>query len=330
MEKLIKRGLAIFMALFALFFAIPFPMIMYYSTKSGIQLDIEGSNPWLSLGLVTLSVVFWITVLAGFYRKWVLQVFSAKRNMERLKKNGVHREARILESVNISKPNAGYNTYELSLSFKNLVNTEIIQKAGINDMKPYERRFEVGKRVGLLIDKEVKHIPYFIFENSEGSIRKGIMVLINLGWLLLLVAVAGYYVYTYQLENEGMGWRFMSFWHPLLICPTILLFYNVLVSFLDGKISGVSGNAPLIKFKGIRTTAKLLTTNLTGMYINEQPMVNFVLEFVDHQNQIHTASIKKVVSLLDLDSTKQKTVDVFYLREDPRKIAFAADLNEIS
>ncbi|HMG09512.1 MAG TPA: hypothetical protein VK609_13460, partial [Mucilaginibacter sp.] len=113
-------------------------------------------------------------------------------------------------------------------------------------------------------------------------------------------------------------------------CPTILLFYNVLVSFLDGKISGVSGNAPLIKFKGIRTTAKLLTTNLTGMYINEQPMVNFVLEFVDHQNQIHTASIKKVVSLLDLDSTKQKTVDVFYLREDPRKIAFAADLNEIS
>jgi hypothetical protein len=325
-----KRGFSIFWMLYMLFFAIPFPMLLYYNIKSENPLDIEGANPWLSLGLVALSMVLWSILLAGYYRKWVLQVFSAKRNMERLKKNGVHREARILESVNLSKPNAGYNTYELSLSFKNLVNSEIIQKASINDMKPYERRFEVGKRVGLLIDKEVKHIPYFIFENSEGSIRKGIMALINLGWLTLLAVVVGYYMYAYQTESEGMGWRFMSFGHPLLICPAVLLFYRILIGFIIGKLSGVPDNAPLIKFKGVRTTAKQLAANLTGTYINEQPMVNFELEFVDHQNYTHRASIKKIVSLLDLDSTRQKTADIFYLREDPRKIAFVADLNEIS
>ena len=325
-----KRGFSIFWMLYALFFAVPFPMLMYYGIKSEDPLDIEGSNPWLSLGLVTLSVVFWIIVMAGFYRKWVLQVFSAKRNMEHLKKNGVRREARILESTNLSKPNAGYNTYELSLSFKNLVNSEIIQKASINDMKPYERRFEVGKRVGLLIDKEVKHIPYFIFENSEGSIRKGVIALINLGWLLLLTVVVGYYMYAYQTESEGMGWRFMSFGHPLLICPAVLLFYRVLLSFISSKLNSGLDDAPLIKFKGIRTTAKQIAANLTGTYINAQPMVNFELEFVDHQNHTHRANIKKIVSLLDLDSTRQKTVDIFYLREDPRKIAFATDLNEIS
>jgi hypothetical protein len=327
---MMKRGFPIFWMLYMLFFAIPFPMILYYSIKSENPLDIEGANPWLSLGLVTLSVVFWIIVLAGFYRKWVLKVFSAKRNIENLKKNGVHREALILESTDLSKPNAGYNTYELKLSFKNLVNSEIIQKAAVNDMRPHEHRFEVGKRVGLLIDKEVKHIPYFIFENSEASIRKEVIALINLGWLLLLVVVAGYYVYSYQSESEGMGWRFMSFGHPLLVCPAVLLFYRILLNFIDGKISGVSGNAPLIKFKGIRITAKQLAANLTGTYINEQPMINFELEFVDQQNHTHRASIKKIVSLLDLDSTKQKTADIFYLQEDPRRIAFTNDLNEIS
>nr|WP_067063693.1 hypothetical protein [Mucilaginibacter sp. L294] len=325
-----KRGFPIFWMLYALFFAIPFPMILYYGIKSGNPLDIEGADPWLSLGLVALSAVFWIIVLAGFYRKWVLQAFSAKRNIDCLKKNGVHREARILESVNLSNPNAGYNTYELSLSFKNLVGSEIIQKASVNDMKSYEHRFEAGKRVGLLIDKEVKHIPYFIFENSEASIHKGKMALINLGWLLLLMVVAGYYIYSYLSESEGMGWRFMSFGHPLLVCPAVLLFYRILANLIEGKLSGVPANAPLIKFKGIRTTAKQLAANLTGTYINEQPMVNFELEFVDHQNHTHRASIKKIVSLLDLDSTKQKTADIFYLQGDPRKIAFANDLDEIS
>jgi hypothetical protein len=325
-----KRGISIFWMLYMLFFAIPFPMLLYYGIKSENPLDIEGSDPWLSLGLVALSVVFWIIVLAGFYRKWVLRVFSAKRNIELLKQNGVHREALILESTNISEPNAGYNTYELNLSFKNLVDVEISQKAGVNDMKPHEHRFEAGKKVGLLIDKEVKHIPYFIFENSEASINKGIVVLINLGWLLLLAVVAGYYIYSYQSESEGMGWRFMSFGHPLLICPAVLLFYRFLANLIDGKLSGIPGNAPLIKFKGIRTTAKLLAANLTGTYINEQPMINFELEFVDQQNHTHRTSIKKIVSLLDLDSTRQKTADIFYLRDDPRRIAFTNDLNEIS
>ncbi|NOW95221.1 hypothetical protein [Mucilaginibacter sp. SG564] len=324
-----KRGVAIFWMLYMLFFAIPFPMLLYYNIKSENPLDIEGSDPWLSLGLTALSMVLWIILLAGYYRKWVLKAFSAKRNMDRLKKNGVRREAKILESVNLTKPDAGYNTYELSLSFKNLANTEIVQKAGINDMKPYERRFEVGKRVGLLIDKEMKHIPYFIFENSEGSIRRGIIALINLGWLLLLTVVVGYYIYSYQSESEGMGWRFMSFGHPLLICPAVLLFYRVLLGFISSKLNSGLDNAPLIKFKGVRTTAKQIAANLTGTYINEQPMVNFELEFVDYQNHTHRASIKKIVSLLDLDSTKQKTADIFYLQDDPQKIAFATDLDEI-
>ncbi|MDN5286885.1 MAG: hypothetical protein JWR38_3159 [Mucilaginibacter sp.] len=330
MTKRMMQCIAIFFMLFALFFAVPFPMIMYYSIKSEIPLDIDGSDPWLSLGLVALSVILWIVILAGFYRKWVLRVFSAKRNIERLKQNGVYREALVLESTNISKPNGGYNTYELSLGFKNLVDNEITQKADVNDMKPYERRFEKGKKVGLLIDKEVKHIPYFIFESTDASIHKGRIVLINLGWLLFLAIIVGYYIYSYQSESEGMGWRFMSFWHPLIICPAVLLFYNVLGLFLWGKLSGVPGNAPLIKFKGVRTTAKLLATNLTGSYINEQPMVNFELEFVDQQNHTHRTNIKKIVSLLDLDSTRQKTVDIFYLKEDPRRIAFTDDLKEIS
>lgn len=328
--SMMKLGLPIFWTLYMLFFAIPFPILMYYGIKSQVPLDIEGSNPWLSLGLVVLSAVFWIMLLQGYYRKWILRSFSAKRNIEHLKKNGVYREALILESTDLTKPNAGYNTYELRLSFKNLVDNEIVQKAGVNDKRPYEHRFEVGKKVGLLIDREVNHIPYFIFESTEVSINKRIMTLKSLGWLLLLAVVVGYYIYAYQSESEGMGWRFMGIGHPLLVCPAVLLFYRLLLKFMMGKLSAVPGNASLIKFKGIRTTAKQVAANLTGVYINAQPIVNFELEFVDQHNRKQIASIKKMVSLIDLDSTKRQTADIFYLQEDPQKIAFTSDLNEIS
>lgn len=325
-----KYGFTIFWMLYALFFAIPFPMLLYYGIKSENPLNIGASDPWLSLGIVVLSVIFWIIVLVDYYRKWVVSIFLSKRNIERLKKNGVYREAQILESINLSTPNVGYNTYELILELENLVGSEITQKADVNDVRPNEHRFETGKKVGLLIDKEIKNIPYFIFEGSEADINKGIVLLINLGWMLLSALVIGYYIYSYQTESEDMGWRFISFGHPLLICPAVLLFYRFLFSFLGGKLRGVPGNAALIKFKGIKTTAKLLASNLTGTFINAEPMVNFELEFIDHQNYTHRASIKKIVGLLELDSTRDKTVDIFYLKEDPQSIAFASDLNKIS
>lgn len=327
-----KRGVITFWMLYMLFFAVPFPMILYYSINSEYDsAGLKDNNPWLALTILALSVIAWLMLLAGYFRKWVLLIFVAKRNMEQIKNNGVHREAKILNSAALTSPEPGYKSYALKLSFKNLVGTEIVQEISVNDGKPHERRYEVGKRVDLLIDEEMKRMPYFILATAEASIKKMRLALIILGWLILFAVVIGYYIFSYQYESHGMGWRFMSFGHPLLICSVVLLFYRLLARFVFNKIAGTSADdAVLIKFKGIKTTAKLINASQTGTYINEQPMIRFLLEYTDNQHQVHRESLKKIVDLLDLNSTKQEHIDVFYLKENPKRIAFASDLNEIN
>lgn len=327
-----KRGALIFWTLYSLFFAIPFPMIIYYSTSNLDDIkSLTQSNPWLSIGFFAASIIMWLVVLVVFYQKWVLNVFTSKKNIEHLKKEGEPREARILSVNKLSPAIAKMDTYELRLSFKNLVGTEIVQKTGVNDSKPFERRYEIGKKVMLLIDKEMKRIPYFIFSGTVVEINKTVVLWRTLGWLALVVVLAGYYVYAYQSESHGMGWRFMSFGHPLIVCPLILLFYRILVDLVVNKLAGdYKDNTPLIKFKGLRTNARLISASQTGTYINEQPMIRFELEYTDDQQQKHNGNIKKVVNLLDLNSIKVEYMEIFYLKSDPKRIAFASDLNELS
>ncbi|SEW43732.1 hypothetical protein SAMN05428988_5618 [Chitinophaga sp. YR573] len=324
-----KYLLSSFSILFTLFFAIPFPMLLYYNVKNEDPPDLAGANPWIALGLVVLSIGLWLFLLTGYFRHWILSAFSAKRNMELLKKDGVPREAEILSSTKIHNKSAEYDIYELKLSFKNLVNTEIIQNAAVNDVRPAEHRFEVGKKVDLLIDSQMKRIPYFMFAGSEASIRAGIMLLNIAGWLLCVVLVVGYYLFSYQQESDGAGWRFVIFGHPLFVCPLVLLFYRFLGLFIE-NFTGSASDQALIKFKGIRTTAKVLHVEETGTYINEQPMMRFELEYIDEQHQAHRTTFKKLIGVLSLDMIKQKNIDIFYLKDDPTRIAFAEDLDNIN
>jgi len=324
------RVFSIFHMLFAFFFAVPFPMLLYYNIKSESDImELKDKDAWLALALLAVSMVLWSVLLIRYFRKWIVYPFVAKQNIEQLKTEGIHREADILSSVKILIRDNDCDSYELALSFKNLVGTPIVQKAAVNDGKPHEHRFEVGKKTAILIDKDMKRIPYFIFANSDVTINKTIIALITLGWLALLALIAGYYVFSYHLENYGAGWRFIAFWHPLLICPAVILFYGFLETLIS-KFGGSSKDAPLIKFKGIRTTARLIGASQTGLYVNEQPQIEFNLEYTDEQQQMHRVSIKKIIDLLDLDITRQKTVDIFYLRDDATRIAFASDLDEIS
>nr|WP_294869773.1 hypothetical protein [uncultured Pedobacter sp.] len=327
------KGFFIFWKLFALFYAIPFPMILYYNIKSdSYPPDLAARNPWVAIGLVVLSIIIWIIVLAGYYHKWILQTLSIKRKIEQLKNNGVKREAKILTSVDKSNPKVSYSTYELNLSFKNLVGAQIEERLTVNDLRSYERRFQEGKSVELVIDQNPSDYPYIVLSSFEVSIKMKLFIMLHIAWIIVAALITGYYCFTYQTESEGMGWRFMAFYHPLLVCALLLLFGNI--SILGRLMSKFANQNPkkdfLIKYKGLPATARLLKATQTGTYINEQPMVEFVLEFTDHQNQRYAVSIKKILDLLDLDSTRQKEVAIFYLKEDPRQVAFASDINELS
>ncbi|RPE12791.1 hypothetical protein EGT74_04400 [Chitinophaga lutea] len=323
------RAFLIFGALYGLFFATGFPMLLYYNINDRFDVNgLPGKNPWLAMGIVALSVILWCIVLAGYFRKWVLSTFTAKRNIERLKEHGVRRSAEILSAERISKNGAAFNSYQLSLSFNNLAGTPIIQKAAVNDGKPHEHRFVPGKKIDILIDRDMRSIPYFIFASTEATIHKSIVAAIVLGWCALVALIGWYYVFSYEFESFGMGWRFMSFVHPLFICPVVLLFYR-LIGKLILRVGANPKDAAFIKFKGLSTTARLVNASQTGMYINEQPMVRFDLEFTDERHQQHKVSLKKVVDLLHLDVARQETAEIFYLKENPQRVAFASDLDDV-
>ncbi|MCX2492659.1 hypothetical protein OQX63_04195 [Pedobacter sp. PF22-3] len=324
-----RKGFSIFWIIYMLFFAIPFPMLIYYNTKDDSIPNLMGDNLWYSLSILALSILFWAILLIGYYQKWVFRTFSIKRNIEKLKTTGEPREAKILESTKIHKTGATYDTYELTLQFKNLSGSPIMQKTMVNDAKPYERRYEVGKTVGILLDKEVNKFPYFIFASTEVSIKKMTVFLTNLAWLTFASLVIWYYIYSYDVESNGMGWHFMGIGHPLLTCAFMLLLYRTFGAFIAKKFIGKPDQLFRIKFKGTQTTARLLKFSQTGTYINAQPMVDFELEYTNQFNQIHRANIKKIVDLFDLDSVRQKYFSILYLKEDPQKIAFEKDLNEL-
>lgn len=325
-----KRGFTIFWIIYMLFFAIPFPMLLYYNIKSETDIsELKYENPWLALSLLAISIIIWTILLTGYFRRWFLQIFISKRNIEHIKSKGVRREAKILSAVKTSSPNAKYNTYDLELSFKNLADSDIIQKTSVNDAKPHERRFEVDKKIGVLLDRDMKHKPYFIIATSDVSINITRTTLILLAWLVLLGGVIWYYIYSYKLESNGMGWRFISFGHPLIVCALVLLLYKFISRLVFRKLLGGPDDMTLIKFKGIKTWAKVIRVSQTGTYINEQPMIRFDLEYTDNHKQLHRESLKKIVDLLNLDCTKQEQVGIFYLPDNPKQIAFASDLNEI-
>lgn len=319
-----------FGALYMLFFTIPFPMLIYYSVNSEFDVTtLKDKNPWLALIIVSISIILWLIVLIGYFHKWILQIFISKRNIEKLKLGGVSREAKILSAVKTSKPNEKFNTYELELSFKNLADTEITSKTVITDAKPHQRRFEAGKKLSLILDRDAKEAPHFIIANTEVGLNIVRIAFIVLGWLVFVAAIIGYYIYAYRTESYGMGWRFISFGHPLIVCPMVLLFFRYLLKFIYSKLSGLNGSSSMIKFKGIKTWAKLIKVSQTGTYINDQPEILFQLEYTDSKHHVHRNSLKKVIRLLELDITKQEKIEIFYLPENPNKIAFASDLNTI-
>jgi hypothetical protein len=326
-----RKHLAItFWALYMLFFAIPFPMFLYYGINSEFDVTtLQEKNPYLALGYLALSVILWLIVLIGYFRKWIVQIFITKRNLDTIKRTGVQREAKIISAVKISKPNAKFNTYELELGFKNLADTEIKHKTIITDIKPHERRFEVGKKINLLLNRDKNKEPNFIINNTTATLNVRVFILRILGWAALTIAVIAYYIFSYRYESYGMGWRFMCIGHPLIVCAITLLFYRYLILLIFSKFSGLGGDALMIKFGGVKTQAKLIKVSQTGTYINEQPEMRFELEYTDQKHQVHRTTIKKVIGLLNLDMAKQEYVEIFYLPENPSKIAFANDLNNI-
>ncbi|WP_142687995.1 hypothetical protein [Chitinophaga polysaccharea] len=317
-----------FWIIYMLFFAIPFPMLIYYNTEYGTAGENGGSKPWLALVLLGLSAVLWLILIQGWFRRWIVLPFTMRGNIMRLLKEGVRKDARIVSSKKLPAAGKDVDTREIVCSLQNFVGTEITEQLEVNDTKPELHRYDEGKTIRLLIDDKLKAQPHLTLDGVTVEMKAGRLIMSLLAWLLIVTAVAAYYVYSYRLENHGRGWRFLEFYHPLVLCPFIVLVSRIGFGKLISLFIGAPANGLQLKYYGLRTDAQIVSAEQTGTYINEQPQVRFELRYQDNLGKTHTASLKKIVPLLDLNMTKQESIPVFYLKEDPEQVAFASDIAE--
>lgn len=312
------KPVSLFWIIFMLFWAIPFPMLMYYN---GFE-NMSSSAPVWALVWLGVSLLFWILLLIRFFRKLVLRRYTSKSNLSNLMQSGDLKTATITQSVLAAPEYPGINKYDLTLEFKNFVGTTIHDTLSINDSHPELNKYQKGKTLQIRIDKSLQNTPYIQVDGAHYNAPKANNIIMAAFWWLVMVAiVAWYYYFAYEHQSNGMGWRFLVWYHPLLICPVILRFVSI---FFTG--TKYSSNQLKHKYYGYRTTADLLSAAQTGTYINEQPQVRFNLQYTDHNNRQQTASFTKVISLLDVGMTKEKHIDIFYLQDAPGDISLASDI----
>lgn len=322
-----KKSFSIFWILYMLFFAIPFPMILYYSINYSEEVYSTDrlSSPVFSLILLGISIVLWAILLLRYFRKWVLATFRLKDDLNNIQKRGLLKEATVVSAVKTGSIVDHNTEYDVVFSFENLAGTPIQEQMTLVDTKPGLHRYVAGNKLKIRIDQELKTFPYVTLDGAAINYNTKKIVLAILAWLLFSAFVVGYYIFSYNFENSGTGWRFLQFWHPLVLCPIILLSYGFLLALIFNRLGGNPKNVNELKYRGIQTDAKLIRATQTGMLINDQPQVKFEFEFQDLQGKTQHASLKKVISLLKVHLTQQPSIPIFYLKENPQIIAFADD-----
>lgn len=318
-----KKGFVGFWGLFIGYFIFVHPCIIYYNTYHTSN---NTENGKLALFYLGLSLLLWGIVLGTALWLILKNGIFAKRNMAYIEQHGKRIQAYITNSK-VLLQNSSMTTREMSLEIQNFSGETIQHKMTVNDTLPQENRFGTGKILYLKVDPDFKKNPYLLLEGSKSKVNYTLFII----WMLFAGAVAVYYQYAYSSENGGLGWRFLQLFHPLLVIPACFIFftgifYLIFRIFIMGNKS--ERDMLELKFRGIKTTAEIVDVRQTGTYINEQPQVEYTLEFNDRNGKKIHVRKKEIVSLLDIarvSTLKQR--EILYLPEQPEKFTFYDDLN---
>lgn len=311
-----------FWSAYIFFFIALFPIILHYNTNYKPSQDnplLYLIDPQWSIFYLLLGTILWIIIVCFYLKLTFYDSFKMYRNIEKINRLGKQVMGTILNSKIIEKLKEE-NIIELTLELENFSGSLIQHEMIFIDSKPHEKRFEVGNKVELLLDPDLKP-PYINLKTSIVGWNKKQLFIFFIGFVLIVcfpLAIVYFYI---NYESQGYGWRFLYFWHPYISIPGFGLVFFLLFHFTISFFSQT--NEPKLIMNGIKTTANILSISQTGTYINEQPQVEFVLSFVDDNGQHHQVNHKKIIDLLDIPTiTLKKEIEIMYLPEDPTKIHF--------
>ncbi|EOW2137420.1 hypothetical protein N5C16_14290 [Stenotrophomonas sp. GD03908] len=303
-----------FWGAFLLFFALPFPCILYFGTSWPVAL-VDRSAPWLALLLLALSLNAWLALLLAFLHTLLLGPPRALHRVHSILADGEPRDALIEHAEQTGVQVRGFAQWKLQLSFQNLSGTPIREQLLVVDSKPQLHRFEVGRHIDARLNRMPGAFPNVVLDGAQPELNVASLWRRSIGAAIGIVLVAAAYVAAYRLQSEGLGWTFLSFGHPLLVCPLVLCGY-ILGLRLLGRLLQADARGDALKYRGIGVEARVLKVRQTGTYLNEQPQVEFQLEYTDRDGDMQRASVRRFIPLIDLANIPREHVTLLYDPDD--------------
>ncbi|MCF7752228.1 hypothetical protein KQ945_15815 [Bacillus subtilis subsp. subtilis] len=310
-----------FWVAYLLFFAIPFPCILYYTLGYPVADAARAAPPWPG-ALLAVSLLLWGLLAAAYAWTLLLSPFRARRRTRAIQRAAIRRRAHVLQAQDTGRRMRGWPVWSLTLAFDNLSGTPIQDTLLVVDSKPHLQRFGVDSRFDALLSNDPGRYPNVVLEAAMPEVdHMRVLRRVALG-VLLLVLLAGYYAWCWADPGQGRGqdWGFLSVWHPLITMPASLCAY-LLLGWLVARIIGIDRRADILNYRGIATEARILQVRQTGSEVNHQPQLEFHLAFEDRQGQSHTATVRKAVSLLDLAGVPRERVRILYHPDAPTQVA---------
>ena len=307
-----------FLLFFALMFAIGLPVMMYEQASYPVPLESRSPPGW-AMTLLVASLSLWLVLLYVYVDTLVLAGVRSVRRMRDILAYGEPRNARIEQVVSLPGTVDGFPQLRLRLAFENLSGTPITDELVLVDSKPMQQRYEVGRTLPARLSRSPGTYPNMSLEGGAPEINHGTLWLRAAVGVFFMALVASAYGVAWHLQNDGLGWTFLSLGHPLLISPLVLCAFVVGVRLLLRRLQAdAAGNA--LKYRGVGTVASIDEVRQTGAFFNEQPQVEFQLGFTDMAGRAQRAVIRRYVPLIDLAKIPRETMDILYDPEDPQRV----------
>jgi len=285
------------------------------------------TSPLTAIIYLCLGTLAWSMLIAAFYRVYVKPNKKKFKNMASILERGLPITAHVERKI-LDKEKKGGQVLDLQISFKNLSNTLVQVPFTIYDRNPELKRYEVGEFIKMRVDPKLR-APVMLHEDIKLGKSEAMQGYLYYFFALIAFSVL-YLIFSYWLQNDGFGWRFLHFWHPWVTIPFwgLLLGGVILLLPLEepygGLNSRVTKDAFLI-FRGLFTSAEVLEADHTGLTINDQPQIKFTVEYMDYSGEVHVVRFKKIVRLINLHRLGHDHVHILYDPDNPNNVGVAED-----
>ncbi|MBE8714149.1 hypothetical protein [Sphingobacterium hungaricum] len=319
------RILLYFIVLFNLFMTVGLPLLIHYlgemwKFENVLDRSAEMAFFWLGIGCL-----LWASVYLLYYRIFISGDKRKKKFLENLADEAKKVNGKIVAYHAVGTSESG-ELVSLNVEFTNFAGSLVQSTISFLDSQPEKNRYTLGADIPLLLlDKNGKAI---IEVEAKGVVwNKGLRTMHYLVFLFLLVFAPILLYYSHEIENQGAGWRYLSFSHPFVLIPFILLIELIIIRIFTLKDIFSPKNNLLLLY-GKTANAVIIHRNETGMTVNDRPEIKITVQYETYEGKSHTASFSRLISILDVHKVDVGvTIPILYDPKNPTTI-YIPKLNE--